>query len=299
MFFTMMIGLPGSGKSTLARKMADSIGAVIVSTDSIRGELFGNEEDQSNPEKVFGIALHRIKQNIEDGKSVIFDATNLSAKGRMRILNTLPKNIVKRAYIVATDFETCVHQNSLRERKVPFEIIKKFRERFEFPTYAEGFDEFRFAFNYIRSNYVYFNLVQKMLYFEQDNPHHTHTLGGHIQAVVENVIRSGGDNVTKLAARFHDVGKMYTKVFSDANGKATKFAHFYHHENVGAYEAMFYLDSYGCSYKEIIETCGVIQYHMRPYSLNGEKSVEKLKSRVGEEMFQRIMALNDADKNEK
>ena len=50
---TLMIGCPGSGKSTIAKKMAQNTGAVIVSTDAIRGELFGDENCQMNPRLVF------------------------------------------------------------------------------------------------------------------------------------------------------------------------------------------------------------------------------------------------------
>lgn len=51
--FYMMIGLPGSGKSTVAKSIASNTTAVIISSDEIRAELFGNAEIQENTGLVF------------------------------------------------------------------------------------------------------------------------------------------------------------------------------------------------------------------------------------------------------
>ena len=52
--FIMLIGLPGSGKSYIAEKTKAKMKSVlVVSSDEIRKELFGDENDQQNPEKVF------------------------------------------------------------------------------------------------------------------------------------------------------------------------------------------------------------------------------------------------------
>lgn len=54
----MMIGLPASGKSAIARKIFND--AYVVSTDAIRGEPFGDENIQGDPNKVFDIAKTRM-----------------------------------------------------------------------------------------------------------------------------------------------------------------------------------------------------------------------------------------------
>lgn len=49
--FILFVGLPASGKSYLAQKLCnDHPGEYVwLSSDAIRGELWGNEEDQQNP----------------------------------------------------------------------------------------------------------------------------------------------------------------------------------------------------------------------------------------------------------
>lgn len=52
---TMMVGVSYSGKSTIADKIARKTGAVIVSSNAIRGEIYGDESCQANHAKVFEI----------------------------------------------------------------------------------------------------------------------------------------------------------------------------------------------------------------------------------------------------
>ena len=50
----IMCGLSGSGKSTIATQIAnENPNTIIVSSDAIREELTGNENDQSKNEDVF------------------------------------------------------------------------------------------------------------------------------------------------------------------------------------------------------------------------------------------------------
>ena len=58
----MMIGLPASGKTTFANKISKSEGAIIVSSDAIRKELFGSEEKQQDNVLVFEKLEERLNQ---------------------------------------------------------------------------------------------------------------------------------------------------------------------------------------------------------------------------------------------
>ena len=49
--FYMMVGLPGSGKTTFAHNIEK--GAVVISSDIIRKELWGSEEKQGDNKIVF------------------------------------------------------------------------------------------------------------------------------------------------------------------------------------------------------------------------------------------------------
>ena len=83
----LVIGLPGSGKSTWVREKYDYARlfqgkTTILSSDQVRQELFGDENDQTHNEEVFQyikeVAVGRLKM----GHRVIIDATNLTRKSR-------------------------------------------------------------------------------------------------------------------------------------------------------------------------------------------------------------------------
>lgn len=87
--FYMLCGLPASGKShyalDLQRIMSNETNekTVIVSSDNIRKELYGDENIQGNPEEVFNLVHERILQSLNNGVNVIYDATNLKRKYRL------------------------------------------------------------------------------------------------------------------------------------------------------------------------------------------------------------------------
>jgi len=141
--FIMLIGIPGSGKSTLAQKMANE-NTVILSSDSIRKELFGDENTQESPEKVFSIMFYRTVKALDKGKDVIYDATNLKKRLRVNTLKRL-KEVVKtefvaKALIIDTDLATAKERNNSRDRVVPEEVLDKMYNNFQLPEYSEGWD---------------------------------------------------------------------------------------------------------------------------------------------------------------
>lgn len=64
----MMIGIPASGKTSLAEQIAKSEGAEIVSSDSIRKELYGDESIQGDSNKVFRILQDRVVKGLNANK---------------------------------------------------------------------------------------------------------------------------------------------------------------------------------------------------------------------------------------
>ena len=52
--FYMLVGLPGSGKSTIAKKMIEKNPNIkVFSSDSLRKELWGDENKQGDNSKLF------------------------------------------------------------------------------------------------------------------------------------------------------------------------------------------------------------------------------------------------------
>lgn len=140
--FVIMCGLSGSGKSHVAKDYADTYGGVVVSSDAIRKELFGDESCQDNPGAVFNEFYKRIREYLKSGCSVIADATNLTIKERKSVLNNARGISCKKVvHIVAKSIERCVLDNEKRDRIVPNEVIFKQACRFQIPFYEEGFDE--------------------------------------------------------------------------------------------------------------------------------------------------------------
>ena len=103
----VMCGLSASGKSTIAKELAVKHNAAIVSSDAIRKEICGTVADQSKNEEVFKTFHKRIREYLNNGQSVIADATNITMKSRRTIMeNVKGLDIEKICYIIPKKFET-------------------------------------------------------------------------------------------------------------------------------------------------------------------------------------------------
>lgn len=141
----MMIGPPGCGKTYFAAKLHHSNGAKIVSSDDIRKELYGDETIQKNNHMVFDIAHKRILKELQEGRSVIFDATNVTQDNRDNFLRKV-KGLNRLIYICGLVYggtlTECLQQNSNRNRTVPEDVVRKMwtQLRTRPPMLSDGFD---------------------------------------------------------------------------------------------------------------------------------------------------------------
>ena len=135
----VMCGLPGSGKTTIARQIAADLDAVVISSDSIREELYGDESVQGNPSVVFEAFYNKAHEAISHGSGVILDATNIKRKDRRKIFAEFPNETII-AVIVNTPIEICFERNAKRSRVVPEHAIRRMWDNFEIPTIEEGFN---------------------------------------------------------------------------------------------------------------------------------------------------------------
>ena len=122
----MIMGLPCSGKSTFAQKLAEEYNTNLHSSDAIREELTGDINNQEHNNEVFQTLHKRIKDDLRNGKSCIYDACNISYKQRMAFLSEL-KNIPceKQCMLMATPYEWCIERSAKRESKVPSMLLKE------------------------------------------------------------------------------------------------------------------------------------------------------------------------------
>ncbi len=138
---TLMVGLPASGKSTYAQKLADK-DTVVLSSDLIRKELLGLEENQSDNVLIFKTLYSRARTLFEEGKNVIIDATNVNVYDRKRVLdNFTDLTIFRQAIVIDTNFDECVLRDKQRSRTVGKDVIRKYARKYQKPTKSEGFDK--------------------------------------------------------------------------------------------------------------------------------------------------------------
>ena len=300
----VMVGLPGSGKSTVADNifikstLEDSIRKPIIhSSDALRKELFGSENVQEDPTKVFAELHKRIKENLKDGKDVVFDVTNINKKKRIAFLNELKRiDCNKICVVVMTPYDICIRQDAKRDRVVGDAPIKKMYMNWTPPSQTEGFDSVEYVFNYGDKNVEKeFNvqvLFDRLNNIDQENRHHTLTIGEHCTETMLNVMDDNKrvDRLT-VAAMLHDIGKEFTKMRGD-DGQC----HYYQHHCVSAYDSLFYLNAYGVHKNDMSYISNLIYYHMHPYMswAQSEKAMVKDKHLLGD-MFTDVMKLHDAD----
>lgn len=293
-------GLPGSGKTTYSLKMLEEHDNIVhLSSDAIRKELYGDESIQGKPHEVFELMNKRAKEYLRMGVNVIYDSTGVNSKKRIAFLQSLNKiDCVKECVIIATPYKVCLEQNSKRERKVPEEVIKNMYCSWDTPAKFEGFDcvRVRYAKEEYQNKSLYTKLVE-LKRFEQDNKHHSLTLGEHLvrTAYMFSMIE---DCDLYYAGLIHDIGKQFVKQFKNSKGEITNEAHYYRHEHVGAYEALFFDYHVGVN---PLNVSVFVSLHMKPYywerSDNPEKLRNKYKKLWGEELFNDVMLLHEADKN--
>ena len=145
--FIMLCGVPGCGKSTYAASLATKFNAKIVCLDTIREELYGDANILGGNE-VYNKAKSLIKEYLEAGISVIYDATNTRIKSRgktLRIVNDY--NCKKIAIHIDTPLDISISRNNHRDRVVPKGVIVRFYNDFQEPTIDEGFDEVKIINN--------------------------------------------------------------------------------------------------------------------------------------------------------
>ena len=228
---TVMVGLPGSGKSHYAKQQK---GVLVVSSDDIRKELLGSEDDQSNNAEVFKIYSKRIREAIIGGRSVIADATNISMKSRKTVAPMMKLAHHSKTIVMATPVHACLKNDENRSRSVGPLVIYKMLKAFEPPIRQEGFDEIIFIKTPDKpfTEKVLDDILAVMDGFDQTSKWHTEDLRTHSIEAALHFVEKHRDPVDRVAALLHDIGKLRVRTY-DENG-----AHFYNHGNIGAYDIM-------------------------------------------------------------
>lgn len=138
----ILCGIPGSGKSTWARKIVNEYGndkVAWVSRDRIRFDLVKPEEEYFSREtEVMDKFVTEIQNAIEDHiPFILADATHLTRKSRMQLLNRLSLNGSTIQYVYFdVPLGTAKERNAQRSgrERVPDSVIERMYWSFSKPA---------------------------------------------------------------------------------------------------------------------------------------------------------------------
>lgn len=312
------MGIPGSGKSTYAKKHLPN----VISSDELRKELLGDEEDQDNNDLIFTTLYSRVEKGLKEGLDMTIDATNISAKGRKALIERFRKFASRFvAYYFATDYRISRKRNWLRDRTVPKSAMRRMRLNLQVPTYSEGWDEIvviggnsndmDLSFNelnsWINSDMSYeemygqspFDCTLDIYEMPHDSTYHSFSVGRHNYYVWKDIYDNyhEEDRSTMLwAAFFHDVGKYEAKNFKRfEDGSISRYANYIGHENVSAQLVVQCLIETH-DIEDVLEIAELVQYHMRLHSVDiGSKGYKRLEKQLGEKRMTQLIRFHEAD----
>jgi len=145
--FYMLVGLPGSGKTYWRNKFIEkNPHFVAISSDDYIDEAATREGKTYS--EVFTQEIGKSTQYVNDlfimsldqGKSIVWDQTNLSEYKRLWILNQVPSEYIKVAIYFEVDDH--VRQTRLLNRPgkvIPHDVDLKMQQSYSRPTTDEGF----------------------------------------------------------------------------------------------------------------------------------------------------------------
>lgn len=149
---TVLVGLPGSGKST---SIPEDFNGFIYSTDNFIEDVARrmgtsyNEEFSHTIKAATAACDSLLGFAIQEGKDVIIDQTNMTAKKRRSILSRFPKTYRKVCIcrVPPRDMnewkELSTRVLSREGKIIPVHIIESMSASYVEPTLDEGFDEVR------------------------------------------------------------------------------------------------------------------------------------------------------------
>jgi hypothetical protein len=300
---TLLCGLSASGKSQHTSIVANNRNSecIILSTDAIRANICGSVEDQSKNKEVFQTFHSLIAKYLKNGIDVFAEATNITMKSRRAILNIIKEiDCEKVCVVIVKPIDECKRDNVGREHPVSEYVIDKQARKFQIPFREEGWDKIEFIDHIedkqgcvaeIESTWV----PEVYNDFDQKNPYHMESLGKHMTDAYDFSKKIHNDYSVLVATKYHDMGKLYTQTF-DEDG----VAHYYGHENIGAYMMLVYEIANQHSLfvnHNIGDIAFYINYHMLPFQWkpNGTKTETKWAKRFGSKKYHNLWDMHIAD----
>jgi tRNA uridine 5-carbamoylmethylation protein Kti12 len=156
--YLLLTGLPAAGKSTIAGRLFESWREpkpMILSTDDYIEAIATGKSSTYSAEFHANIkAAESYVSNLREGSlragaDIIHDQTNLTTKSRAKRLNDVPKKYYRVCLVVGASEEARQQRLISRPGKViPPEIDAQMRKSWQDPTFAEGWDDIIYDWNW-------------------------------------------------------------------------------------------------------------------------------------------------------
>lgn len=304
----MMVGMPGSGKSSYIQQYLLKNNVVYLSSDQIRIDMYGFE-DQTHNAEVFNKMKQETILALQKGYDVIYDATNLAKKRRVSLINEIKQKINDveiNAYLCCTPINVILERNITRtERHIPWEKLEEMIKNIECPMYYEGFKNIYLIDGGMYNDvYDYNFLIKQCEMYTQDNPHHFETLSEHIIAVTKKseslgeLLNCRNDaEILRQAARYHDFGKLYTRSFNEKKG----YYVYYGHDKVSTYLYLCHVrkQNFIDDFNRVrlsdsnYQTASLILNHMEWYRRENMNVIRQMFN--DDDLFNMLIMLHEAD----
>lgn len=286
----MLIGVAGVGKSTYIKRHKTEK-SLVLSSDELRIELFGDLEAGNAPEAipvVFKTLHERMKEALlsKQYDTIFYDATNLNRKLRKGFYEQFKKYAEIEAIVLVKPLATILEQNAQRSgfAKVPESVIRRMYESLQVPRINVDCDKIE-----VIGDFEDFAKEIAMIKgMKHDSPYHAEDVDTHIQMTIDGAKAQEPstyytkDEIVTLA-ELHDLGKGITKKPSQSRGVAHDYfvevhgshSMFDNHANVGAmYALVKFKEELNKSNLKIIEA---IYQHMNAHNGFSEKMIKKHK----------------------
>jgi predicted kinase len=148
----ILVGVPGAGKSTWIKNQTWALGLTIVSTDAFvedyaraQGKTYSEVFEGYMPTAV-DLMVDQVVRAREHNHDIIWDQTSTTIKSRKKKIDMLP-DYQKVAVIFRTPplDELIKRIDSRIGKEVPAKVILDMIEKWEEPTYEEGFLQLWYA----------------------------------------------------------------------------------------------------------------------------------------------------------
>ncbi len=273
--FLMLMGISGSGKSSYAKALEKSCGYKVFSSDALREELFGNENDQTHNSEVFEELHRRILKALNDGEDCVYDATSLNRKRRIQFLDKLKKykGLEKGILIIASPVDFCVARDAERARTVGRAVIERQVSQFQIPLVEEGWDYITVSpLKDIGGKTSPYQLDELLWGQTPHNcaPYHLETIETHMKLAYLLAKTNDEPDFIQIALKYHDIGKFFTRKWNEEKGRNT----FYSHQNWSTYLYLCsstFLDLEEKNRAASIGVATLISEHMEPHLSSWDK----------------------------